>query len=65
MNAGDLTVTIEASQRPWWRPLGLRSLRIWYQHARRSRHGRLLSAALALLIARKEFRFGDSRKRIA
>jgi hypothetical protein len=60
MNADALTVTIEAKPRPWWRPLSVRALRRWYQEARRGRrHGRLFSAAVALVIARKEFRIAD------
>lgn len=55
----DLTVTIEGTPRPWWRPLGLRALRCWYRHARKERHGRLFSALSAIIIARLEFRIGS------
>lgn len=61
MNVEGLTVTIEGVKRPWWRPLGLRAVRKWYRHARRERHGRLLSALAALVIARLEFRIDNKR----
>ena len=65
MNADALTVTIEAKPRPWWRPLSLRYFRRWYREARRVyRHGRLFSAAVALVVARKEFRIGGKASRL-
>lgn len=53
----NLTGTITAVPRPWWRPFGVRAFRKWYREARRQ-HGRTLSTVAALYLARKEFRVG-------
>ena len=57
----NVTVTMEGRSRPWWRPLGLRSLRRWYRQARRQRHGRLWALAFAFLLARLEFHISGKK----